>query len=489
MLQQWISGLSLVAVILAPAFGRASPASESDVRVKTRLQKLIDSSGVRKDELGLVATHLGSNGQVELLNINGEKKMIPASITKIITAAAVLEYLGPTQKLETELWSSAPIQNGVLKGDLVLKGAGDPGFVSESMWFLVNELVRTGVKSIEGGIVVDDGKFDSIRFDPGREPSRVDRAYDAPIGAMSFNWNAVNIFVRPGADAGDKAQVFADPENSYIQLKNETKTGKRGSGNKIAVSRVGVKDEETQMKAGDIVIVRGSLAEGQPEAVVFKNISQPDLWSGYNLLSFLKQRGITVKGSVTSKLGSAKGVKLARVESKPVSDMVTDMMKFSNNFVAEMLTKNMAAVTGATGVSMEAGMEKIRTYFESLGVKKSDYILTNPSGLSRDNKARAQDLLLVLQNSRKRFEYYPEYMSSLPIAGLDGTLKKRMQGLAVKQKIRAKTGLLTGVVGLAGFAADSNGGVTTFVFLYNGNSKSEEKIRNLFDQLAENLVQ
>lgn len=489
MLQQWISGLSLVVVILAPAFGRASPASETDVRVKTRLQKILDSSGVKKDELGLIAVHLDNSGEVELLNLNAEKKMIPASITKIITAAAALEYLGPTLKLETELWSSAPIQNGVLKGDLVLKGAGDPGFVSESMWFLVNELVRTGVKTIEGNIVVDDGKFDSIRFDPGREPSRVDRAYDAPIGAMSFNWNAVNIFVRPGESVGEKALVFADPENSYIQLRNETKTGKKGSGNKIVVSRVGVKDEESQMKAGDIVMVRGSIADGYPETVVFKNISQPDIWSGYNLLSFLKQRGITVKGSVMSKPGSAKGVKLARAESKPVSQMVMDMMKFSNNFVAEMLTKNMGAASGATGVSMEAGMEKIRSYFESLGIKKADYVLTNPSGLSRDNKARPQDLLLVLQNSRKRFEYYPEYMSGFPIAGLDGTLKKRMQGLPVKQKIRAKTGLLTGVVGLAGFAADSNGGVTTFVFLFNGNSKSEEKVRNLFDQLAENLVQ
>ena len=489
MLQQWISGLSLVAFTMTPAFGRASPVAEGDIRVKTRLKKILDSSGVKKDELGLMAVHLSREGEVELLNVNGEKKMIPASITKIITAAAALEYLGPTLKLETELWSSAPIHNGVLKGDLILKGAGDPGFVSESMWFLVNELVRTGIREIEGGIVVDDGKFDSIRFDPGREPSRVDRAYDAPIGAMSFNWNAVNIFVRPGENVGDKSMAFADPENSYIQLKNEAKTGKRGSGNKILVSRTGVKDEESQMKAGDVVMVKGSLADGYPEQVVFKNISQPDIWSGYNLLSFLKQRGITVKGGVTAKPGSAKGTKLARVESKPVSLMVTDMMKFSNNFVAEMLTKNIAATSGAAGVSMEMGMEKIRAYFESLGVKKADYILTNPSGLSRDNKARPQDLLLVLQSSRKRFENYPEYMSALPIAGLDGTLKKRMQGSAVKQKIRAKTGLLTGVVGLAGFAADSTGGVTTFVFLYNGNSKSEEKIRNLFDQLAETLVQ
>ena len=324
MLQQLISGLSLVAVFFTPAFGRAAgPVSEADSKVKTKLQRMVDSSGFKKDEIGLIATHFGPHGEAEVLNVNGEKKMIPASITKIITGAAALENLGPTLKLETELWSAAPIQDGVLKGDLILKGAGDPGFVSESMWFLVNEFVRTGVKTIEGGIIVDDGKFDSIRFDPGREPSRVDRAYDAPIGAMSFNWNAVNIFVRPGSKSGAKVLAYADPENSFIQLKNEAKTGNKGTGNKIAVSRLGVKDEESQMKAGDVVIVRGSLGLDSPEVVVFKNISQPDLWSGFNLISFLNQRGITVKGSVSSKPGSARGVRFARAESKPVSSMVT----------------------------------------------------------------------------------------------------------------------------------------------------------------------
>lgn len=490
MLQQLISGLSLVAVFFTPAFGRAAgPVSEADTKVKMKLQRMVDGSGFKKDEIGLIATHFGPHGEAEVLNVNGEKKMIPASITKIITGAAALENLGPTLKLETELWSAAPIQDGVLKGDLILKGAGDPGFVSETMWFLVNEFVRTGVKTIEGGIIVDDGKFDSIRFDPGREPSRVDRAYDAPIGAMSFNWNAVNIFIRPGSKPGDKVLAYADPENSFIQLKNEAKTGKKGTGNKIAVSRLGVKDEESQMKAGDVVIVRGSLGLDSPEVVVFKNISQPDLWSGFNLVSFLNQRGITVKGGVSSKSGAARGVRLARAESKPVSLMVTDMLKFSNNFVAEMLTKNMAAKDGATGVSMEQGMQKIRAYYEALGVKKSDYILTNPSGLSRDNQMRPADLQKVLEDVRKKFEYFPEYIVGLPISGLDGTLKKRMQGASVKQKIRAKTGLLNGVVGLAGYAADQEGGITTFVFLYNGNSKSEDKVRNFFDQLAENLVQ
>lgn len=489
-----ISGLSLVSLVCWPVFSRARTAeahslTEADVRLKTKLQRIIDGSGFKKSDLGLVATHFGVGGETDLIDINGGKRMIPASLTKVVTAAAALEYLGPTQKFETELWSPAVIEDGVLKGDLILKGGGDPGFVSESMWFLVNEFVRTGVKIIEGGIVVDDGKFDNIRFDPGREPSRVDRAYDAPIGAMSFNWNAVNIFVRPGEKKGGKALTFADPENTYIVLKNETTTGAKGSGNKIAISRLGVKDEASQMKSGDVVMARGSLGLDSPEVVVYKNISQPDLWSGNNLLSFLRQRGIVVKGNVSSRPGAARGTKLAKAESKPVSSMVTDMLKFSNNFVAEMLTKNMAAASGVTGVSMEQGMQRIRMYLESIGVKKSDYILTNPSGLSRDNQMRPKDLQQVLNSARRKFEYFPEYIGGFPISGLDGTLKRRMHEPGVKQQIRAKTGLLNGVVGLAGFAADRDGGITTFVFVYNGNSKSEEKARNFFDQLAENLVQ
>src|SRR5690606_23121085 len=159
------------------------------------------------------------------------------SLTKIVTAFAVLQNLGPSAKLQTTLWAENEPVNGVLKGDLVLKGGGDSGFVSETMWFLVNEFLRTGVKRIEGTIVVDDSEFDGTRTDKSRDPVRVDRAYDAPVGAMSFNWNSISIFVRP-SQAGSPPTVILDPIDNGYKVKNKAKTV-AGSASNIQVARRG----------------------------------------------------------------------------------------------------------------------------------------------------------------------------------------------------------------------------------------------------------
>lgn len=164
---------------------------------KKKIDKIIQKSGISTDQLSIYIAG-GEGSPITVSSINGEKKMIPASVTKLVTAAAVLKAFPPGTKFKTSLWSSAKIEDGVMKGDLYLRGGGDPSFVSENLWYLVNAFLRNDVRKIEGNIVVDDSLFDSVRFDSSRQKERVDRAYDAPTGAMSFNWNSVNVFVRPG---------------------------------------------------------------------------------------------------------------------------------------------------------------------------------------------------------------------------------------------------------------------------------------------------
>jgi D-alanyl-D-alanine carboxypeptidase/D-alanyl-D-alanine-endopeptidase (penicillin-binding protein 4) len=155
---------------------------------------MIKNSKFKGDGLGVIA---GYEENSFFVNYNGEKKVIPASVTKLITAASALSHFPPGTKFKTSIWSNARVENGVLKGNLWLKGGGDPGFVSENMWYLVNIFTRNQISKVEGKIIVDDSLFDTVRFDPSREDYRVDRAYDAPTGAMSFNWNSVNVFVKP----------------------------------------------------------------------------------------------------------------------------------------------------------------------------------------------------------------------------------------------------------------------------------------------------
>ncbi|MBX3021134.1 MAG: D-alanyl-D-alanine carboxypeptidase/D-alanyl-D-alanine-endopeptidase [Bdellovibrionales bacterium] len=439
-----------------------------------RLAKIVKGSSLPASSLGIAVFDLAQISPALTYGLNEQQDMIPASTTKIATAVAVLDQLGPHFKFQTTLWSSGAVKNGVLQGDLILKGGGDAGFVSETMWFLVNDFLRSGIKKIEGSIVVDDTDFDTIRNDPSRDPERVDRAYDAPVGAMSFNWNSLNIYIRP-TQVGEAPSVYLDPIASGFKVDNKAKTVNK-SANNLVVSRV-----------GDRIVVRGTIGLSHPEIAVYKNIDDPAQWAGENLAAFLAQRGIEIKGKV--KMGKKPEVAklLAKAESKPVSLHVSDMMKFSNNYVAEMLTKNIAAQKGTTPASLDEGMKLVRGELESMGIDGKRFVLLNPSGLSRRNRIKAMDLAQILVQASKKFPWFAEFLSSMPLAGQDGTLKRRMKDN--EGWVRAKTGNLNGVIGLAGYAGRKDGSIRAFAFIFNGKGEQGETARHLFDALATELVQ
>jgi D-alanyl-D-alanine carboxypeptidase/D-alanyl-D-alanine-endopeptidase (penicillin-binding protein 4) len=460
--------IALFGITAAPALAKSKDLNKS-------LDKVISQHSIGRGQVGLAVIDLQKNELIYGLNEN--KDLTPASITKIVTAAAVLQKIGAGTKLQTGLYSAAPVKDGVLKGDLLLKGGGDSGFVSESMWFLVNELMRTGIKKVEGDVLVDDTDFDSVRADPSRDPERVDRAYDAPVGAMSFNWNSISIFIRPG-EAGKPPQVYLDPIDNGFTVVNRAKTTSSG-GNNLEVSRDGNK-----------ITVNGSIGVNANEVPVYKNIDDPVEWSGRNLIFFLSQRGITVGGKARPGERTPEMKLLAKADSKPIALAVADMMKFSNNYVAEMLTKNLAAHKAPTETaSLEAGMKVVRSTLAEMGIPESRFTLVNPSGLSRRNKMKAADMAKVLAASYRHFPSFAEYLTALPMAGIDGTLKNRMKNSAGQGWVRAKTGLLTGVVGLAGYAGRKDGSVRAFVFIFNGKGEQGDSARRLFDALATELVQ
>ncbi len=444
-------------------------------------KKIIKKHHFTESSLGLYVEEDGK----KLFAINADKLMVPASLTKIITGGAILTKIPLNKKFNTTLMSSATVTGDSLKGSLCLKGGGDPSFVSEKMWYLVNEFIRTGVKTIEGDIVIDDTRFDKELFDQGRDTTRVDRAFDAPISAVSFNWNSINVFVRPGDKADDSVKVFLDPANDYVELENKAKTVAKSNVKTIEVSRVklGLKDK---------IIITGSLSMNAGEMVVYKGITNPALWTASHLKDFLGQRGITVKGIVKVAECDADSKTLAIVGSKNLNEITSDMLKFSNNFVAEMLVKNLAAEDTllnpkAKNASMKDGIESIKSYLDKVGLARKDYVLENVSGLTRGNKFTATQIAKVLDNIKNDFLIFPEFLSGLPIAGMDGTLKNRLKNDNFTL-VRAKTGYLDGVVGLAGYIGRKDNSPLTFVFMFNGGFDQGLAARPLFDDLISELL-
>lgn len=459
--------LMVASVLLFNAPAQAEGRLDGDFRARLKSAKL------KPEDFGVV---IGDVEGQALLTLNADRPMIPASITKLVTAASFLKHYPPGTKFKTQLLSDGAVSGKTLKGDLALKGAGDPAFVSETMWFLVNAFTRSGITTVDGDLIVDDTLFDSMRYDLSRQADRVDRAYDAPTGAMSFNWNSVNIFVRPGAKAGENAKVWLDPENEYVRLQGTVKTSGKGVNVNI--------DRDFDKKSGqDVIRVSGSISAGASEYVQFKNITSPDLWAGANLRAFLEQRGVKVKGKVVAGKATETAKVLAEAESKPVEQIVTDMNKFSNNYVAEMLTKHLGLLRQKPG-TIASGMAVINDDLQALGIGKDQMLLTNPSGLTRDNRITAQAMWKLLKSVETDFQSYPEFVSSLPISGIDGTLKKRMKDDGGERQVRAKTGLLTGVVALAGYGAGKKTGKTLpFVFIYNGNADGA-LVRSVVDRFV-----
>lgn len=443
--------------------------TDSPQAATKQIESILKNQGLDLDHVSL---EIRDEADEVLADIHAKEKKTPASISKLLTSYAVLKKFPLGSKFLTQVYRD--------QKNLYLKGGGDPSFVSENMWFLANQLTRSNLKGLTGDIIVDDYLFDQVRFDESREDKRVDRAYDSPVGAMSFNWNAVNVFVKP-TRPGEKAQVVIDPENGYFELKNKTETVARLPKKELVIS---ISNSEKT------ITVSGEISANNAEKAIFKSVSEPDLWSGVNLAAFLKQRGILMNGAIKHGVVPADAELLATFESKNLSYILADMNKFSNNFVAEMLTKNLAAqqklasskTSSKIEASLKEGVDIIRSTLIQLGLNNNDFEISNPSGFTRQNRLSAYALNKVLVSVKNDFTLYPTLLESLPIAGIDGTLKKRMKESVAEGYVRAKTGFLNGVVTMAGYAGRKDGRVYTFSFLYNG-PRDEHIVREAFDQI------
>ena len=417
----------------------------------------------------------------QITTLNADQKLTPASLSKIPTALAFLEKQPLSEKFKTWIYHTGKIQKGELKGDLYLKGGGDPTFVTESMWLMINELKRNDINKISGNLYVDETFFDQDYYSKGRQQRRVDRAYDAPVSALSFNWNSLSIYVRPGKNSGDEARVYVDPELPNIVIKNKAKTTGH-SKTELKVTR--------KIKNGKIIVdVKGKISTSKDEKAFYKSIGDAALWTGDTFKMLLNQSGISYKGDVTKKKTPDNAKMLVEYDGWSMPRVLAALSKFSNNFVAEMLTKHLGKKETQPG-NIKDGLVEIRNYLNKSGWQQEEFTFENPSGFTRKNKMRADRLGELLYGARNDFTSSPEFLSSLPISGVDGTLKTRMKH-ALKSKVRAKTGYMSGIVGLAGYLESPKKGEEpiTFVFLYNGPYKKDWDVRAMYGRLLWKIYQ
>jgi D-alanyl-D-alanine carboxypeptidase/D-alanyl-D-alanine-endopeptidase (penicillin-binding protein 4) len=432
----------------------------------------MDLPCLRNSQVGVRVARL-SDGKV-LFERGADLSLQPASTLKLLTAAAALRSLGPEFTFKTRFLSAARLEEGILHGDLIVKGGGAPDLTGERLWYAARALARLGLREVRGNLVADESYFDDERRPGGWPAPGVDRAYNAPVGALSFNFNVVSIEVRPGAAVGAPPHARLSPLGAGLDLVNAASTSASRSDLRVQVRRHNGRDQ---------MVVRGGIRLKSPPLTLHRSLEDPAGYALGALRELMAREGVLVTGSLASGIAPEGVRELYVLESQPLSQTLFMMNKMSNNMMAESIVKVMGAQeTGPPGTTA-SGLRVVRRFLEEIGVDTGSVRLADGSGLSKDNHLPAAALARVLEEMPRRFSVWPEFLASMPIGGVDGTLDDRMRG-DLARRVRAKTGRVAGVATLAGYVSNEDGDTLAFAVFVNRVSCSYPRVVEQVDRLA-----
>jgi len=396
-------------------------------------------------------------GQI-LMEMDPDRPLTPASTMKVVTSATALSTLKPDFAFVTEVLSDKV--KGSSMGNLYLKGRGDPYLISEELFALTRSLKDKGLQEVTGNIIVDDSYF--IPGKPLDEREELGyRSYHAPYGALSFNFNSIKILVHPAARIGQPARVIMDPTSEYAIVKGSVNTVKGNASPRPSITK------KEDPGGRETIDVTGKIGLNAPSRGVYVNVASPALYTGEVFKEFLLREGIRVTGKVVHGKTPPSAVPYLEFPSRPLGIIVYWLNKFSNNFMAEQICLGLGAQVHGMPGTREKGLAVTRKHLLSCGVDEGSFSLSDASGLSLSNKLSASALVRVLLAAAHDFSYNAEFMSSLGISGVDGTLKDKFTDAGVRRRLRAKTGTLRGVNALTGYGVSQDGRPFAFAVLVN----------------------
>jgi len=454
----------------------AATAAHAEPPLADRLDAALSARALHGAKLGaLVVTRDG--GRV-LYERAADRGLVPASNQKILTAIAALSVFGPTHDFPVEVFSEAAPDAAGSVGSLFLRAGGDPSLTSEDFWRLAADLRKAGVRRVRGGLVIDDSAFDSDRWHPGWGPVSA-RAYHAPVGAFTVNYGAFSVEVQAGAQPGDPVRVSVDPPVPYLRMTNRATTGPPQARGSLTVERSAGGDYER-------VVVSGVAAAGGAGETVYRSVLDPVGYASSVLRLQLEANGIAVNGVPRRAVVPESAVPLLTFDGRSVAQIVRLFLKYSNNAIAEGLVKALGAqATGGKG-SWQNGVPAMKDALAAAGLSTEGMTIVDGSGLSYDNRVSPRQMVAALRLADSSFRFGPEFVASLPIAAGDGTLEKRAAEAA--DAVRAKTGLLTRITALSGFAELADGTQVVFSLIANGFGSSAEGAMDAVDGFVNALT-
>jgi D-alanyl-D-alanine carboxypeptidase/D-alanyl-D-alanine-endopeptidase (penicillin-binding protein 4) len=400
---------------------------------------------------------------------NEDKLMVPASNLKLFTTSAGLLLLGKNYRYKTNLYMNGNLEGSILKGDLIIQGSGDPTisgrFHEEDPYKVYNDwadtLLSRGIEEITGNLIGDDKLFDENGLGEGWSWDYETYWYSASTSAISFNDNCVDIIIKP-TEAGKQASLSILPETKYVTIINKVVTVPKDTPTDIDVYRE---------RGTNIITVFGKISENSEEFKTYSTVNNPTQFSLIVLKDILKKKGIVIRGYATDideenvSLDYSKMKKIFTHYSVPLSEIVRVINKNSQNFYAEQLLKTIGLAKYGFG-SIENGVKAVKNLLREMGINSEDMIMADGSGLSRLDLVTPRQIVDLLNYMYKN-ETFSVFYQTLPVAGIDGSLARRMLRSKAENNVRAKTGYLGGVRSLCGFVHTADNEPVAFSIIVN----------------------
>lgn len=409
-----------------------------------------------------------------------EEPRNPASTMKLLTTLVALDVLGPAYRWKTDIYALGEIRDGSLEGDLLLKGHGDPFLVTERVWQMLRGIRQSGIDSISGDLLLDDSYFDIGEYDPAAFDKQPLRAYNVAPNALLMNFKVVRYWFEPD---GQSVSVRLDPQLGNLSVDNRLKLvpGYCGGYQRgITVTNNGENDQVT---------FSGRFPNGCKRYAMDRTVLSHNEFAYGLFASLWRESGGTLEGGWRKAVAPEDMEPVFTFESPSLTEMIASVNKHSNNVMARQVLYTLAAeVLGPPGTEA-GGREVIGKWLSDNELKPADLAVANGAGLSRESRITAVDMASLLRFAWQQ-PYMPEYVASMSLTGLDGTLSRRFRGSELVGKAHLKTGSLDHVTAIAGYLQARSGRRFSVVVLQNfedihrgpGEEVQEALLRWLYEQ-------
>ena len=410
------------------------------------ITKLLQTHKIPASDISLYVIKVSADSPS--LALNDATPRNPASVMKLVTSLIALDTLGPNYQWRTDAYIQGSLRQGKLDGDLILKGYGDPSLTPERFWQLLRELRERGISVIKGDLIIDGSYFIPTQEQRGDFDGRPQRAYNALPHPLSLNYQATQVHLVP--DQGSTSiHAFTTPPLANLAIHNQMKLVSKPCQAPYHRPVVHLAEQAD----GATLELQGEYSSVCPEWSGTYLIMDPAEHLGGAFRAFWKELGGEFNGKVKEGLIPKQAQRFHSIESAPLAEVIRNMNKYSNNLMSRMLLLTVAAEGQGAPADLNKGQDMVRRWLASLQLPARAVRVGNGSGLTRDGRVTVETLGRMLQAAYAS-PLMPEFISSMPLAGIDGTMRRRLRNTDLKGRAHIKTGTLNNVSAMAGYVQD-----------------------------------